>query len=238
MTQMTMYTRVAAVLLLPLFLTSCLLAPGKFTSDITIHADRTFSFAYKGEVLAIDPSESMSSDEPPGADATAEEKAEAAQKAKDKVKKAKEREEKNRGIAAALGKEAGYRSVVYKGNGLFVVDYAVRGLLTSNFIYPFNSDAEVMMPFIAVEVRKDGTVRMRAPAFGKAPAQGPSAASIPMGQDPSDKAEGVFTLTTDAEIVAQNQEEGAKTVGANKVITWTVGGMKKDAPTAVLRMKN
>lgn len=236
---MKLVSRLTVACLLPLLLGGCLLVPGKFVSDLTIHADRRFAFKYKGQVIASDPSESMTTDEPLKPEATAEEKAEAAAKAKEKAAKAKEREEKNRAIATALSKESGYRSVVYTGGGLFDVDYAVDGVLTTNFIYPFNSDAEVMMPFVAIEARKDGTVRVRAPGFGKAPGQGAGSASpIPMGGDPSDKAEGVFTLTTDAEIVAQNQEDGAKPSGPDKIIVWTVAKMKKDAPTAVLRMRN
>jgi hypothetical protein len=235
---MTMLHRFLFACAFPLLLTGCLLVPGKFASDLTIHADRSFAFSYKGQVIAADPSEGMNQDEPLKPDATAEEKAAAAEKAKEKAAKAKEREEKNRAIAAALSKEYGYRSVIYRGNGLFDVDYAVKGMLTTNYVFPFNSDAEVMIPFVAIETRKDGTVRVRAPGFGKAPGQGSPAGAMPMMNDPSDKAEGVFTITTDAEIVAQNQEDGAKTVGANKVISWTVGKIKKDAPTAVLRMKN
>lgn len=231
-------SRIAAACLLPLVLTSCLLVPGKFTSALTIHADRTFTFSYVGQVIASDPSEGMNSDAPLKADATPEERADYVTKAREKVQKAKEREAKNREIAAALAKEAGYRSVVYKGNGLFEVDYSVSGLLTTNYVFPVNSDAEVMIPFIAFEVRKDGTGRMRAPAFGKSGNPAGSGASMPMMGDPSDKAEGTFTLTTDTEIVMQNQENGPQQAGANKVITWTVGSLKKDAPTAVLRMRN
>jgi len=222
-------SRIALACALPLLLSGCLLVPGKFTSGMTINADRSFAFSYKGQVIAADPNEnSTSSEEQSDADKAAA--------AKERAAKARERDAKNRDIAAALSKEAGYRLVVYKGDGVFEVDYAITGLLSSGFIWPFNSDAEVMIPFIAAEVRKDGTVRMRAPAFGKS-AGGPTAASpIPALSDPSSLAEGVFTLTTNAEIVMQNQEEGPKQVGGAKVISWTVGALKKDAPTAVLRM--
>jgi len=235
---MKMLARLAVLCTLPLLLTSCLLVPGKFVSTLDIHADRSFSFSYKGQVIAADPSDSTSSDEKLAADATPEEKAAAADKVREAAAKAKEREVKNREIAAALAKEAGYRSVLYKGNGLFEIDYQVSGMLTTNFVFPFNSDAEVMIPFVALEVRKDGTVRVRAPGFGKAAGQGASAGPIPMMGDPNEKAEGSFTLSTDAEIVMQNQEDGAKVVGPKKVIVWTIGPIKKDAPTAVLRMRN
>lgn len=234
---MNMFRRLGAACLLPLLLTSCLLVPGRFMSDLTINADRSFAFSYKGQLIASDPGEAMSSNEAFKSDSSPDQEAAVADRAKDKLAKAKEREEKHRAVAAALSKEYGYRSVIYRGDGVFDVDYAVKGVLTTNFTFPFNSDAEVMIPFVAIEVRKDGTVRVRAPGFGSASGIGGPSAAIPMINDPSDKAEGVFTVTTDAEIVAQNQEDGAKIMGSNKVIVWTVGKIKKDAPTVVLRMR-
>jgi hypothetical protein len=56
-----------------------------------------------------------------------------------------------------------------------------------------------------------------------------------MGFDPA-KMSGTFTLTTNAEIVSQNQEDGAKTVGVNRTIVWKVNNRTKDAPMAVLRV--
>jgi hypothetical protein len=48
--------------------------------------------------------------------------------------------------------------------------------------------------------------------------------------------DGTFTLTTDAEIVSQNQEDGARTSGTTKTIVWRVTNRSKDAPMAVLRV--
>jgi hypothetical protein len=234
---MRLWRRIGSALVLPLLLTGCLLVPGKFSSSLTIHADRTFAFAYKGELIASDPAASPA-DGMPNVNTPQQSAADAEGNAQDKAAKLKEREDKNRAIAAALSRERGYRSVSYRGNGIFDVDYAVDGVLTTNFVFPFNSDAEAMLPFIAVEVRKDGTVRVRAPAFGRAANQGTAGPSLPMMNDPSDRAEGSFTLATDAEIIAQNQEGGARSEGSNKVIVWTVGKIKQDAPTAVLKMRN
>ena len=44
----------AAALMVPLVLAACLFVPGKFVSVMTIHADRSFTYSYKGEVLAVD----------------------------------------------------------------------------------------------------------------------------------------------------------------------------------------
>ena len=60
-------SRLALVLLAPLLLVGCLLAPGKFTSTLTINADRTFTYSYQGEVYAFDLNEAMK-DMPSGSD--------------------------------------------------------------------------------------------------------------------------------------------------------------------------
>ena len=262
--------RVALLVLLPLLLTSCLLTPGKFTSKLVINADRSFTFSYQGEVIALDPTEGLgkgalddkSSDEAEptgdGSDAdTAKPTAWAAQdqereqvlappppppgsppsadKAAQEARKQEEKDRKLRAVADALRKERGYRSVEYVGKGKFVVDYQISGSLTHNFIYPFNIDAEAIFPFIALELRGPDLVRVKAPAFGSESA---GKDAIPgAGDTGSRKAiDGTFTLETNAEIVSQNNEDGAKTTAGRKTISWRITPITKDAPTAVLRM--
>ena len=234
----------------PLLLVGCILTPGKFTSTLTINADRTFAFTYKGEVYAIDPSSALKGigDKPAGGDTDAPAEAKPsvykiAAKSKSKRNAVSEpdadSEAKNREIAAALSKEVGYRSVVYKGKGKFLIDYAINGTLTHNFVYPFNSDAEAVFPFIVVELRQGNTVRVKAPGFAKGSGNDGAAGGMGggMGQDSASKLlDGVFTLDTDAEIVSQNNEDGAKTVGARRTVTWRATPLSKDAPTAVLRL--
>lgn len=236
--------RIVMALAAPFLLTGCLLSPGKFTSTLRISADRTFTFAYQGEVIQVDPTSSMNSsssdsDSSDNPDQTEEERKAAAEKKAEVAKASADLETKRQAIAEALAKEAGYRSVRYVGDGKFIVDYEISGVLTSNFIYPFNLDGEVVFPFIAIEVRKEGTVRMKAPAFGKS-GDRPGAASSGMAglgaPEPGQTADGTFTLTTDAEIVAHNNEDGAKPAGAMKALVWRVTPLSKDAPSAVLRM--
>jgi hypothetical protein len=229
----------------PLILTGCLLSPGKFTSTMTINADRTFTFAYKGEVIRIDPSSAMKGlgDKPSTDDdeaTPAEAKPAVYQIAAKRKPNAKqpdpqaEDDAKNREIAAALSKEAGYRSVVYQGKGKFLIDYQISGTLTHNFVYPFNSDAEAVFPFIMIELRKDGLVRVKAPGF--ADNSSSNTGMNGMGSDARKAMDGVFTLDTDAEIVSQNNEDGAKTNGGRRTITWRATALTKDAPTAVLKL--
>lgn len=253
--------RVVAILVGPLLLFGCLLTPGKFVSTMTVNADRTFAFTYKGEVIAMDPGSMMKGlgDQPSAGDATPPETGTstdgedqsalrpiAATTVKDTAAKdgmvkdgaGEDTETKNRAIAASLAKEYGYRSVVYQGKGKFLIDYAITGTLTHNFAYPFNADAEALFPFVVVELRQGGVVRVKAPGYASnANSNGAGSMGAMSGSSQAAKSlDGVFTLDTNAEIVSQNNEEGAKTVGGRKTIVWKATPLTKDAPSAVLKL--
>ena len=51
---MVLLSRAAGALAALLMLPGCLVTPGSFTSTLDIRADRSFAFAYKGEILASD----------------------------------------------------------------------------------------------------------------------------------------------------------------------------------------
>jgi len=205
--------RLALLLALPLLLASCLLSPGRFVSTLDIRKDRSFTFTYVGEALAAetDTSDGKGGPKKPlpvtGEDAT-----------------------QYRAVAEALAKEQGYRSVQYVGGRTFRVDYQLSGTLDRGFSYPINLDAMAIIPWIAAEVRKDGSVRIKAPAFGD------MTQNAPGGQLPSsaEGREGTFTLTTDATLVMHNNEEGTAGGPATKVV-WKVTPTSKTVPTAVIR---
>jgi hypothetical protein len=248
-------SRLMLVLLMPFALASCVLTPGKFVSTLRIDADRHFTFSYVGEVLALDIGDDMmkglgdSASETPtdptsgDGEATLQklafqdkdgDKAEDAKKAAAKKAAA---DAKNRTIAETLSKEAGYRKVAYLGDGKFSIDYAISGTLDHAFLWPYNVDAEVMFPFIALELRANGTVRMKAPAFANDSSKSTSSMGMPGMDKTSSQLDGVFTLDTNAEIVSQNNEEGAvPTAGGRKTVTWKATPLTKDAPSAVLRL--
>jgi hypothetical protein len=238
--------KAALVLLLPFALASCVLAPGKFVSTLKIDADRHFAFSYVGEVYALDMSDDMmkglgdTPDKTDPASGTSDDTPAprpAAFRPDDKADPAAKKaanEAHNREIAAALSKEAGYRKVTYVGDGKFQIDYAVSGTLDHAFVFPYNLDAEAVFPFVVIELRANGTVRVKAPGF----ANDSSTKSVPGADQQSSKLDGTFTVDTDAEIVSQNNEEGA-TAGAagRKTIIWKATPLTKDAPSAVLRLK-
>lgn len=244
---------IALAVLAPVLLVGCAFSPGKFVSTLTILADRSFTFSYQGEVIAVDIAGEMAKgmgdafkglgdadekkktttsllrdaawQEDEGAPATEEESAE------DDAEEAAKKEAKFKAIAEALTKEAGYRSVTYKGDGVFVVDYQISGKLTHNFLWPYNIDAEVIFPFLVIELRGTDTVRVKAPAFGDSDSPGKG-----KSDDAKTRLDGTFTLITDGEIVSQNNEDGAKAEGNRRSITWKATPLSKDAPMAVVKV--
>jgi hypothetical protein len=246
---------IALALVAPLVLVGCAFSPGKFTSSLTLLADRSFTFTYQGEVIAVDIAGEMAKgmgdafksddkdkkdtsttallrdaawqDEDAAGNATEPSDDDADDSAEDKAKK----EAKFKAIGEALTKEAGYRSVTYKGDGVFLIDYQISGKLTHNFLWPYNLDAEVIFPFVVIELRGREQVRVKAPAFGDndSPGKGKT-------EGTKAKLDGTFTLITDGELVSQNNEDGAKTAGGRKTVTWKATPLSKDAPMAVVKV--
>ena len=247
------FSRICAAIA-PLFLLSaCLLTPGKFTSTLDVRADRSFTFAYTGEVIASNFGDDLknmgkSGDDAPDEDDPDEQgtayyhQISSGAAATDSGEDGKgdddgdeqEKQAKMQAIADALAKEDGYRSIRYIGDNKFDIDYRISGRLDHSFLFPFNIDAQAVFPFVAIEVRKDGKVRVQAPGF----ASDNDASGGPMGGMGADKSakerEGTFTLTTDAKIVSQNQEDGAIDTPSGKQIVWKITPLTHIAPMAVL----
>ena len=230
-----------------LALSACLVTPGKFESTLDIRADRQFSFTYKGEILASDmkglqsaPSIPVDGDDPQTKDSAYRKTAhlEVADEQFD-ASTARSDEAQMQAIAAALSKEKGFRSARYMGKHRFEIDYAISGRLTHSFLFPFNSDAKIVLPFVAVELRGDDRVRVKAPGYSNSFDQ--SAPPMVQGEAADDAAkalDGVFTLTTDAEIVSQNQEDGAQNTAQGKRISWRITPLTSEAPMATLRVSH
>ena len=252
-----------ALIAAPLMLTSCLLVPAKFTSTLDIRADRTFTYTYVGEVLLpkTDKPGSEGSDDSPAEDDAAPTSDEAqlfriaantASKGKAATKSDKavetfgdpsEEAGQFRRLATTLASEYGYRSVRYIGNRKLAIDYRITGKLDHAFVFPFNPDGEVFVPFLAIELRGKDRVRVKAPGFANDESTSGAMGGmgglggLPGGESKGSQLDGTFTITTNAEIVSQNQEDGAQSLpdGGRKLV-WTVNPGTRDAPLAVLRV--
>src|SRR5204863_8858573 len=165
----------------PLLLTGCLWGPGKFASNLTLKKDGSFVLDYKGEIVLQTPpdanqpdpwtasmahcSDSSGKDRTCAATEIATQKDEYEKNAGQKRRQTEEMakafglpgldDASNRAFAAKLMKYAGWRSVAYRGQGVFDVDYHFEGRATQDFLFPALPDNDLIIPFIAVRRRGD-----------------------------------------------------------------------------------
>ncbi|HUP67344.1 MAG TPA: hypothetical protein VM145_03925 [Sphingomicrobium sp.] len=147
----------------------------------------------------------------------------------------------NRAFAAKLTKYAGWRSATYRGKGVFDVDYHVEGRATQDFIFPTLPDNDLIIPFVAIKRRNDGSVLVSAPALtggsGPIAARAGAAAASKMGDGPQSKAEGRFSITTDGEILTNNSEDGPAPHPLGRQLHWDVGPGSTKIPEALVRLQ-
>lgn len=150
-------------------------------------------------------------------------------------------------FAEKLRRQTGWNNVVHKGAGLFDVDYSVQGKLTYDFAFPTMEQVTNSNPFLQLASRKDGTVRMDAPAFGGSASDPLRMAALGKGLGDSSssddlpnmpKMSGTFTLTTDATILSNNTDDGPQADPAGKKMQWAVGGAEtRAAPMALIQLQ-
>lgn len=185
--------RALAVTALALLAAACILAPGRFTSQLDVRKDRAFSFRYTGEILMIplmknekdemfEPSSCHDEESFEERDCTADELAqqrtdwESQREAKRKSDAQAAQmllggidpsnPESGKQLAAKLRRQAGWKKVEYLGDGKFDVDFAITGRLDHDFVFPTIEGFPMSNAFVQVFVRQDGTVRVDAPGFG------------------------------------------------------------------------
>ena len=147
----------------------------------------------------------------------------------------------NRRFAENLMKYKGWRSVAYKGKGVFDVDYHVEGRIGQDYAFPIMPNSDLIIPFITIRQRNDGSVMVTAPALTGG--SGPFSARAKMlnlpdkGNDgPVSRAEGRFTIVTDGEILTNNSEDGPVAHPAGRQVHWDVGPGSDKIPEMLVRL--
>lgn len=265
--------------ILALAVSACLLSPGKFASTLDIRKDRTFTFAYAGQIhmLALSklaemgkkseetftPASCYKEDDGAERPCTAEETAKQkkdwqdaqASAAENRKREAEQMKTMLGGIdpsnpraaeelAQRLRRQAGWRKVDYKGDGLFEVDFAITGRLDHDFVFPTIERFPMANSFVLIAVRQDGTVRIDAPGFGPGSTGEPYRGLMQMGAmgDGKDKVpglpelDGTFTVRTSGAVLANNTDEGPQADPAGQKLTWSVNARTPAAPTALIKL--
>lgn len=258
--------RLFAALAIPLLLTGCLLSPGKFASTLDLQQDGRFTFTYVGEIVVTDtstpPAEFSAS--PCYDDTTYDERectsAELAQQRKDfdAAQATSKSEPGMAGMGGAgmgdfgsedsiaelvgqLQKQQGWKSVRYRGNRIIDVEYEISGNLSHGFAFPLIEGGGAVMPFVTITRRKDGNVKVAAPAYSGGGAGGELAGLGAMAgaagnpnKAAQPKPEGSFTITTDGRILTNNTEEGPTASAGRSVLTWVVNTRLDKGPEALI----
>ncbi len=156
-------------------------------------------------------------------------------------------------LAARLRRQAGFRSVLYKGDGLYLVDFAIAGRLDHDFVFPTIERFAMANAFVQISRRSDGSVRVDAPGFGPNAASSPFAAMMGgmggmMGAGESKDtagntakmpvADGVFSITTNGTILSNSTDEGPKPDPMGQRLTWAVNPRSPAAPMALIKLGN
>ena len=269
------------VVALGLLLSACLLAPGKFVSQLDLRKDGRFTFTYSGEMHLLtltdfaknkgkSGSGSVFTPDPCHSDSGKQRECTAAELDRqmraweDQHKRSSEKQDREsqqmaamlggfdasdpkaaEALAISLRKQKGWNKVIYKGKSLFDVEFAIAGTLTHDFIFPIMEGFPMANTFVQVALRNDGTVRIDAPGYSPAsmggPMQGLTQAAMMDGANKDKMPElpqmdGIFTVTTDGKILANNTEEGPQTVPLGSKLTWAVNARTEAEPTALIKM--
>ena len=139
-------------------------------------------------------------------------------------------------------KYEGWRSVEYRGNGVFLVDYHMEGRATQDVVFPVMPENDFIIPFIAIRRRADGSVLVTAPALtgGSGPlgARGGAAAAASTGKGGAiSKAQGRFTVITDGEVLTNNSEDGAAAHPTGRQLRWDVTAASTKIPETLIKLR-
>ena len=245
--------RVAILTLTLSLLSSCYLVPGSFDAALDIRGDGRFTYRYVGEIvfaLPERPSEDAWSDSNAHCfdidksvprSCTSIEIKEQRQRYEAQQERSKQSADEvaeligfnaydtaaNQKIASDMMHHKGFKNVVYKGGGVFAVEYEISGTLDRDFIFPTMPNSQVIIPFLSIHPSKKGVVNIAAPGL-----TGGVTKTVIMGQMPkSDEKDlqyfgrinGNFKLTTNAELSFYNSTL-ARNTGSNQetTVNWQI----------------
>ena len=143
-----------------------------------------------------------------------------------------------RNYAAQLQKQAGWRSAVYRGKGVFDVDFEQTGMLDRDFVFPVLPKASTLLPFVVIRKRADGAVLVSAPGFHANPltslANGLRGGAATGDTTLPNGLQGSFAVTTDTAPLTNNTDDGPTRDGSRTVLRWNVGAASDKVPEALL----
>jgi hypothetical protein len=232
-------------------LSSCYLVPSGFSASLDVRRDGSFTYRYVGDIAyVLPPTPTEIWDDASAKCNTADGKAEMCSSTQlkqqrdafEQAQSARRRnideladligfnpadEQANHEIAADMMTKRGWKSVFYKGGGVFAVIYEIKGNIDRDFVFPHVPQAEIIIPFLTLQPSIRGDVHIGAPALTGGTIRKILHGNMGMASDQDmqyfDRINGQFVLTTDAQIKAHTGKIVKPTrSGTLTKIIWTI----------------
>jgi hypothetical protein len=151
----------------------------------------------------------------------------------------------NQKIAANMMKYDGWKSVTYRGKGVFDVDYQLTSKAGHDFLFPLLPQGDFIIPFVALRKREGGTIGVNAPALVGGGIKALASRGQALGRMAGGKdlqgmgslTKGTFTLTTDGEILTNNTDDGPTKDPKGRKLVWEIGPQTEKIPEALIKLK-
>lgn len=157
-------------------------------------------------------------------------------------------------LADRLRKQAGWKSVTYKGDGLYEVSFSITSRMGHDFLFPTFEKFPMSSYFVTAGLRQEGRVRIEAPGFSAQSGSNPMSsmmggmaglAAVGAAVDSAEsgeenpflpKLDGTFRIVTDGQILSNNTEEGPQAGPGGQVLEWKVNQRTTAAPMALIAL--
>lgn len=155
-------------------------------------------------------------------------------------------DELSRKIAANLMKYEGWKSVIYRGKGVYDVDYQLSGRIGHDFIFPIFPQGDILIPFVTVRGREAGSVFISAPALAGGGFKGLAARAKMLGAvgagsekmpQTSVVTKGRFTVTTEGAVLTNNTADGPVAGTAGQTLVWDIDNSSEKIPEALIKLR-
>jgi hypothetical protein len=264
--QFSQSLRVALTVALSFILSACYFIPGQFDASLDIRRDGTFRFRYVGEFVfplsRNKPENNSNEAEFQCYDDIAVEyrscnAAETVTRRRDFEERQRigkkesdefavfigynvDDEAANAMLAKRMMQSKGWKTVIYKGSGIYQVEYETTGILDRDVLFPVLAETHISAPFVIIRPSPDGNVEVNAPGLASGLLRQMIVGNEPMAMDFAlfNPTRGTFTVTTDAEITSTNGDIGK---GQKAAIHWQILdgkmiGRPTELPKALLRL--
>jgi hypothetical protein len=150
-------------------------------------------------------------------------------------------------FAKDMRKEPGWKSIAYKGKGVYTVDYNYTGPLDRDFVFPVFPESKLITPFVMIRKRNDGSALVTAPAFARATANNimnrtssvMSLASAFMNKDFVPNTAGIkgrFSISTDGAILTNNTVDGPEGAPGDQTLAWSIFAAEDRIPETLIKL--